>query len=97
MNSNKLLKKLKIHHKELDKEHKQEEKENKIRSFYYSKTGMPYHGINSITTLDENKFEDHFIVCGFLIFYLLVKINFFDRIVPHMKHLLLPLRARSLK
>ena len=44
-----------------------EEKESKSKSFYYSKTGMLYHGINSINNLDENKFENHFIVCGFII------------------------------
>jgi hypothetical protein len=25
---------------------------------------MPYSGIDSINTLDENKFENHFVVCG---------------------------------
>ena len=41
-----------------------EEKESKAKSFYYSKTGSVYNGINTINNLDENKFENHFIVCG---------------------------------
>ena len=43
----------------------QEEKESKTRSFFFSKTGGLYTSINNISNMDENKFENHFIVCGF--------------------------------
>lgn len=45
----------------------QEEKESKSRSFYFSKTGGLYTSINNISNMDENKFENHFVVCGLII------------------------------
>lgn len=41
-----------------------EEKDSKSRSFFFTKTAALYTSINSISNMDENKFENHFIVCG---------------------------------
>ena len=41
-----------------------EEKDSKSRSFFYTKTAALYASVNTISNLDENKFENHVIVCG---------------------------------